>query len=87
MLALPLANLRQLPPQLQAWLTEHGYTLAECNEKLKIYRPNFWQTWCHGTIVLESLSNRLRIYSRARTIQQLQQQLAGNPLQDPEEDR
>ncbi|WP_448525465.1 hypothetical protein [Parathermosynechococcus lividus] len=76
MLALPLANPRQLPRQLQVWLTEHGYTLADANENMQIYRPRFWHTWLHGTIVVESLSNRLRLYSRSGTIKQLRQDLA-----------
>jgi|GEM_PF-3843834 len=87
MLALPLANPQQVPPQLQAWLTAHGYALAERHGQVQIYRPAFWQTWFYGTIVLEPLSDRLRLYSRSRTIKQLRQALAQELFQGAKEER
>ncbi|URR35281.1 hypothetical protein NBE99_11650 [Thermosynechococcus sp. HN-54] len=65
-------------PQLQAWLKENAYQAVETNANLTIYRSP--QSWRRGAIILETLGDRRRVYSRAVTIRQLQRDLAEGGL-------
>ncbi|WKT82173.1 hypothetical protein QYC27_05075 [Thermosynechococcus sp. PP45] len=65
-------------PQLEAWLRNNGYGSVETDNNLAIYRSP--QSWRRGAIILETLGDRRRVYSRAVTIGQLQRDLAEGGL-------
>ncbi|WP_460194425.1 hypothetical protein [Thermosynechococcus sp. FA-CM-4201] len=65
-------------PRLEAWLKDNGYEVTETAENLTIYRSP--QSWRRGAIILETLGDRRRVYSRAVTIRQLQRDLAEGGL-------